>query len=339
LNPRARTPCRTVRQAAAVAGALACASLLGFAATADAQAQTFPSKPVRLVTGHVPGGQSDRLARLIGPKLAGLWGQPVLVENRVGAAGTISAALVAKAPADGYTLLICSSTNLAFAAVLNKDLGYDPLRDFSLIRRIGSVPTVLAVASWVPAASITELVNYARDHPGRLTAGSSGKGSSSSFALELLKAAAGIDILEIPYGGLAPAVMGVLSGQIDLVFAELGLVKPHVASGAMRIIAAVGSKRYAAAPDVPTIEEQGLRGVTVDSWLGLAAPARTPPEIMARLTGALTQVAQMADVRQQLLELGYDPIDDTPELFAAAVRADIEKYSIIARRMGIAVAD
>jgi tripartite-type tricarboxylate transporter receptor subunit TctC len=318
---------------------LLASAFLSVVAIADALAQTFPAKPVRLITGHAPGGQSDRLARLIGPKLAGLWGQPVVVESRVGAAGTISAALVAKAPADGYTLLMCSSSNLAFAAVLNKDLGYDPLRDFSMIGRIASVPTVLVVASWVPASSITELVTYARAHPGRLTAGSSGKGSSSGFALELLKAAAGIDILEIPYSGLAPAVMAVLSGQIDMVFAELSLVRPHVASGAMRIIAAVGSRRYAAAPEVPTIEEQGLGGVIVDSWLGVVAPARTPPEITARLAGALTQVVRMPDVRQQLLEQGFDPIDDTQERFAAAVRADIEKYSIVARRMGIAVAD
>jgi tripartite-type tricarboxylate transporter receptor subunit TctC len=268
-----------------------------------------------------------------------LWSQPVLVENRAGAAGTISAAKVAKAPPDGYTLLICSSTSLAFAAVVNKDVGYDPLRDFSMIGRIASVPTVLAVGSWVPASSIPELVNYARAHPGRLTSGSSGKGSSSGFALDLLKAAAGIDILEVPYGGLGPAVLGVLSGQIDMVFADLSLVRPHVASGAMRIIAGVGSQRYAAAPGIPTIQEQGLDGVAVDSWLGLVAPARLRPEITAKLTGALTQVLHMPDVRQQLIELGYEPMDDTPELFAAAVRADIEKYSIIARRLGIAVAD
>jgi tripartite-type tricarboxylate transporter receptor subunit TctC len=312
------------------------ASTLWLIATcAGALAQSFPYKPVKLIAGHAPGGPSDTMARIVGPKFAELWGQPVPIENRVGAAGTIAAALVAKAPADGYTLLICSSSSLAFATVLIKDLSYDPVRDFSMIGRIASVPTVLALASRIPAKSVSELVAYARSHPGQLTAGSSGVGSSSGFALEMLNAAAGIDILQVPYGGLAPAVRGVLSGQVDMVFAEISLVKPHVESGAMRIIAAAGNRRYLVAPEVPTLQEQGFDDVAVDTWLGIVAPAGTPSEISARLTAGLTQVLRMPEVRQRLVELGYDPVEDTPELFAAAVRADIEKYSIVARRMRI----
>src|SRR5438309_4371946 len=188
------------------------------AAGGDALAQPFPYRPLRLVGGYALGGHGDTIARIIGPKLSELWGQPVLIENRIGAAGTIAAAFVAKAPADGHTLLMVS--NLALAAVMIADLPYDPVRDFTMVGRIATVSTVLAVGSWVPAKTAAELVAYAKARPGQLTGASSGNGSSSGFALEMFKAAAGIDILHVPYNGMAPAVWALRSGQVGMVFAE-----------------------------------------------------------------------------------------------------------------------
>ena len=315
--------------AAALIGLLMCGSSVAWA-------QAFPSKPVRLIVGHAPGGQADTVARILAPRLAELWGQPVLIENRVGAAGTIAAAYVAKAPADGHTFLICTSTNLAVSAVLIKDLPYDPVRDFAMIGRVATIPAVLAVSARVPATTVSELVAYAQSHPGRLTAGSSGKGSSSGFALEMFKSTTGIDILQVPYGGLAPAVNGLLSGQVDMVFAEIGMIRQHAAAGTVRILAAAGSRRYSIAPDVPTLQELGIVDVNVDTWLGVVAPGRTPADTRARIAASLAQVMSMRDVQERMIEVGFEPMQDTPERFAQSVRDEIEKYSVVARRLGIA---
>jgi len=301
----------------------------------SALAQTFPNKPIKLVSGHAAGGISDTCARIIAPKLAELWGQPVVVETRAGAAGAIAAALVAKAPADGHTLLINTSSAIALLAVASTDFPFDPIRDFALVGRMANVPTVLAIRASIPATNVAAFVEYAKARPGQLTGGSSGNGSSSGFALEMLNAAAGLDILQVPYGGTAPAVMGLLSGQVDMVFAELSLVQPHVKSGAMRVLAPTGSRRLMALPDLPTIREQGLDGVAVDSFIGIAAPAGLPPATLAKLADGLTQVMRMPEVRQKFLQLGYDPVEDTPERYAAALREDVEKFALIARRIGM----
>lgn len=337
MSPDSRSPSASARLEVAAPAALLVALIVGIVAAGcgSALAQTFPSRPIKLIAGHAPGGPADTCGRIIAPKLAELLGQPVVVEYRVGAAGTIAAAYVSKAPADGHTLLISTSSSLAIAAVTVTDLPYDPARDLTMIGRLASVPIVLAVRSSIPARNFAEFVAHAKARPGRLNAGSSGKGSSSGFALEMLKAAAGIDILEVPYGGAAPAVMALVSGQVDMVFAEYSLIDPHVKSGALRFVAAAGSRRLLAAPDLPTIREQGLPGVAVDSFIGIVAPAGMPSDTVARLTSALNQVVRMPDVQQRLLALGYDPVDDTPALFAAALREEIANFSVIARRMGM----
>ena len=320
-------------QAWAALGAL----IIGIAAAGcgSVLAQTLPNRPVRLIAGHGPGGQADLIARIIAPKLAELWGEPVIVENRVGAAGTIAAAFVARANPDGHTLLILSSTSLVFTALTVKDLSYDPTRDLTMVGRVASIPTVLAVRSSVPAKNLPELVALARKRPGQLSAGSSGIGSSSGFALEMLKGAAGIDILAVPYGGAGQVLTGILSGQVDMVFAPFGLVDPHVKTGALRLIATTGSERISAAPDLATIREQGFDRVTVDSYIGIAAPGGISAETLARLSDGLSQALRMPDVRQRLLDLGFDPVEDTPARYAAALREDLEKYSVIVERMGL----
>jgi tripartite-type tricarboxylate transporter receptor subunit TctC len=295
-------------------------------------AQPFPHKVVKLIVGHGAGGQSDTIARIVAPKLAEHWKQPVVIENRIGAAGMIAASHVAHAPTDGYTLLLCSSSNLAIAASVVK-IAFDPMREFAMIGRIATIPTVLAVSSKIPAASVAELVEYARTRPGQLTAGSSGNGSSSGFLLEMLKSAAGVDILQVPYNGLAPAVIGLIGGQIDMVFADRSLIGQHAKTGTVRVIAAAGSTRLLAAPELPTLQEQGLDGVSIDSSIGLVAPSGTPSEIVTKIADDLESILRQPEVRRQLMELGFDPIDDTPAQFTRTLRDDIRRFSAVAARM------
>lgn len=301
----------------------------------DARAEPFPHKTVRLIAGHPPGGQADVIARIVGPKLAEILAQTVVNENRAGAAGMIAMAMVAKAPPDGHTLLICSSANLALARVMVSDLPYDPTRDFAMIARVASIPTVLAVGNWIPATTALELVEYARARPGQLTAGSSGNGSSSGFSLEMLKAAAGIDVLQVPYSGLAPAVKALLSRQVDMVFADFALVSLHAKNGTLRLVGTPASRRLAVAPDLPTLEEQGLHGVVIDVWVGIVAPAAIPRETLVKLTSALGEVMRMPDVRQRLMDVGFEPLEDTPAQFTASVQTDIQRFSAIAERLRI----
>jgi tripartite-type tricarboxylate transporter receptor subunit TctC len=303
------------------------------------RAAASPNKPLKLLCGHPPGGQSDAVARLIAPKLSEVLGQSVVIENRSGAAGTIAAMQVAKAAPDGHTLLICSSTSLALARIMVADLPYDPVRDFAMIARLASIPTVLAIGNWIPATTAPELVAYARARPGELTAGSSGNGSSSGFSLELLKAATGVDILQVPYGGLAPAVTALLSRQVDMAFAEFTLVSAHAKSGKLRLLGTPATSRFAAAPELLTLREQGLQDVVLDAWTGVVAPAGLPGETLANLANALSEVVRMPDLRQRLLDAGFEAIEDTPAQFAASVKADIRRFAAVAARLGIGPAN
>ena len=299
----------------------------------------FPTKPVRLLVGHPPGGQSDMVARMIAPKLGEVLGQSVVIENRSGAAGTIAAREVAKAAPDGHTLLVCSSTGLALARVMVADLPYDPIRDFAPVARLASIPTALAVGHWIPATNAPDLVEYARARPGLLTAGSSGNGSTSGFALELLKAATGIDILQVPYGGLAPAVNALLSRHVDMAFAEFTIVGAHARTGTLRLLGTPASARFAAAPELPTLREQGLPDVVIDAWTGLVAPAGVSGETLAHIGNALSEVMRTADVRERLRDGGFEPLEDTPVQFAASVRADFRRFAAVAARLGIGPAN
>jgi tripartite-type tricarboxylate transporter receptor subunit TctC len=309
--------------------AIACAWL------SSVRAQTPADKPVRLICGHPPGGQADVVARIISPRLGELLEQTIVNEYRPGAAGTIAATQVARSPPDGRTLLACSSGNLALARVMTADLAYDPLRDFSLLARIALVPTVLAVGSWLPVTTVAELIDYAKSHPGKLAAGSSGNGSTSGFSLEMLKATSGADILQVPYGGLAPAVTGLLSHQVDLVFADYALIAPHAKAGSVRLLATPASRRLAALPELPTLREQGLAAFAIDAWVGIVAPAGLPPDVFARLTRALHGVAQTRAICQRLQETGFEPLDDTPAQFREAIVDDVARFSAVARKLGI----
>jgi tripartite-type tricarboxylate transporter receptor subunit TctC len=300
-----------------------------------ARTQTYPSRPIRILVGQQPGTPSDIIARLVAEKLTGLWTQSVVVENQPGASGTIGAELASKAPANGYTLLVASHSNLVLAKVAGNNLRYDPVLDFAPIGRVAYVPFVLAVNQKVPANSISELVALAKAHPGQLSYATAGSGTMSQLGIELLKAATGVDLLAVHYRGASSALVDVIAGRVDMMLVDYAILAPHVRSGALRVLGSGGRLRATAAPDVPTIAEQGIPGFAVNTWYGLVAPAKTPPEILLQLTEALSEIRRMPDVRTRLDQLGYDPIEDSPAQFRVLIGSEIEKYSELVRRAGL----
>jgi tripartite-type tricarboxylate transporter receptor subunit TctC len=298
-------------------------------------AQSFPARPLRMVVPFAPGGPNDILGRLVGQKLHERWGQPVVVENRGGAGGTVGLAAAAKLPGDGYHLAMGGSSNMAVAPSLYKKLAYDSLKDFTPIALVAHVPYGLGVNPVVPAKTVKELVAIARRKPGYLSYASSGAGSMSSLAAELLKAVSGADILHVPYKGTMPALTEVASGQVDLMLADLSLIQRFAESGKLRVIAVTGSKRAPAAPGVPTVSESGLKGYVIEPWFGVVAPAGVPQDIVSRLNGTIVESLKAADVAQRLAALGYEPIGGTADEFARTIREDIAKYAEVVKRAGI----
>ncbi|HET7031735.1 MAG TPA: tripartite tricarboxylate transporter substrate binding protein [Casimicrobiaceae bacterium] len=297
-------------------------------------AQTYPERPVRIIASTAAGGQSDRLARLVAEALERGWGQPVVVEARAGADGMIAAEYVARAPADGYTLLVGGQSNLALVAAQGRPIRYDPIVDFATIGRIARVPLVLAVSIRIPATTVTGLVSIAKAQPGTLSYASTGM--QSRLAAELFKASEGLAIVEVPYKGLPAALADLLSARIDLGFFDASAVVQHADAGSLRLLAAAGSRRSAAAPNVPTLEELGVRGIRVEPWYGLVAPAKTPPAVLAKLRSTLADLRRTPTFQQQLQQLGYEPFDDTPEQFATEIASDIERYTSVLKAVNLA---
>jgi tripartite-type tricarboxylate transporter receptor subunit TctC len=302
-----------------------------------AQAQQYPSKPIRMIVPFSPGGPNDIIGRTVGQKLSEAWGQPIIVENRGGAGGTIGVDAGAKSPPDGYTIIMGGSSNLAVAPSLYSKLPYDPVADLAPISNVAFVPYVVTVNPRVPAKTMKELAAIGRSRPGFLSYGSSGAGSMSSLAAELINSLGGAKMVHIPYKGTAPAVTGMVSGEIDLMVADLSAVAGHAKAGKLRMIAAAGSKRAAAAPELPTVAESGLKGYAVDAWFGLVAPAKTPADITAKLSSAVVAAVKSSDVRGRFEQLGYDPIGNTATEFAQQIRADIAKFAKIIKSAGIKI--
>jgi len=298
---------------------------------ASALADAFPSRPVKIIVGQGAGTTSDILARLVATKLGASWSEPVVIEGHTGAAGTIAATLVAKATPDGYTLLLASSTNLGTAALSVERPQYDPIRDFAPIGRIARVPWALGINAKVPVKTLQELIAYAKANPDRLTGGSTGPGSAASFGIDMLSRKAGIDILNVPYRASALAIQAVVAGEVDLIFTDLALLEPHVKAGTIRLLAAASAKRLRDYPDLPTLGEQGIGGIVIEPWYGLVAPAGTPPAVVSALSDALTRALRSADIRAQILGFGYEAIEETPAEFAAAIAADIARFSGVER--------
>jgi tripartite-type tricarboxylate transporter receptor subunit TctC len=292
-------------------------------------AQGLPAKTIRLVVAFPPGGQSDLIARLVAQTLGPLLGVSMVVENRSGAGGAIGVEFAARAPADGSTLLLGSASNLTIAPVLDSGLRYDPLRDFAPIGRVARLPLVLLVRAELPVMNVQQLVLYARKHPGTLTYASGA--ALVQFAIESLKTAADVDILQVPYGGTAPALHEVLAGRIDLLLADVGAIVPYASSGTVRVIANAGQARAHAFPDVPTMIEQGFDFV-FESWQGLLAPSATPAESIARIQDALQRALGSSEFRKALERVGAEPIDESPAAFAPLLRDELERYRRVGRR-------
>ncbi len=305
------------------------------AGAASAHAQTYPTKPLRMVVPFAPGGPNDILARLISQKLTEAWGQTVIVDNRGGAGGTVGLEAASRLPGDGYALAMGASSNLAVAPSLYAKLPYDSIKDFTPIINVAIVPYALAVNPTVPAKNVKELITIAGKKPGYLSYGSSGMGSMSSLAAEMLKSMSKTDMVHVPYKGTAPALIDVVSGQIDLMLADLAVIQPHASTGRLRVIGVTGSKRSGAAKDIPTIAESGLPGYELSPWFGVVAPAGVPKEIVSRLNAVIGDSLKSADMLQRLGVLGYEPLGGTPEQFAATIKTDIGKYAKIVKDAGI----
>ena len=315
--------------------ALACAAALPIA-DAAAQAAAYPSKPIRIIVPFAAGvGPNDNLARLVGQKLNEMWGQPAVIDNRGGAGGTIGIEAGAKSAPDGHTLVMGATSTLTVAPHIYPKLAYDPLRDVAPIINIATVPYVLIVNPNVPVKSVKELVALARAKKGFLNYGSSGAGSMSHLAAELLKSATGTDIVHVAYKATPLAQIDVLSGQIDMMFNNLAGAEPHEKAGRLRVLALANSKRSAVAPHLPTVAEAGIKGFGVDPWYGIVAPGATPKDIVAKLNGAITTMLNSADVKQQFEKLGYQAIGGTPADFSATIRKDIERFGRVIKNAGI----
>jgi tripartite-type tricarboxylate transporter receptor subunit TctC len=299
-----------------------------------AQAQGYPSRPVRLVVPFAAGGSTDIIARTIGQKLNEAWGQPVVVDNRPGGSTVIGTDAVAKAPPDGYTLLITPAPFTIVPSLMAK-LPYDPARDFEPVTLINTTPLVVVVHPGVPAKSIKELVSLAKRKPGALNYGSSGSGGSNHLAGELFNAMAGVKMVHIPYKGNAPALADLVGGHVDVVFNGLTSAMPLIKSGRLRALAVTSLKRSAALAGMPTLDELGLKGFQAVAWNGLTAPARTPKEIVARLNADVLKVVRSPELSERLKTEGSDPVGNSPEQYAAFLREEIAKWRKVIQYAGI----
>jgi tripartite-type tricarboxylate transporter receptor subunit TctC len=304
--------------------------------SAYAQAGGYPSKSIRIIVPFAPGpGPNDFLARLIGQKLTELWNQPVVVDNRGGAGGTIGVEMGAKSPPDGYTLTMGAASTLAVAPSLYPKLGYDPLRDFTPIAALASVPYALIVNPNVPVKNVKELVAIAQARKSFLNYGSSGVGSMSHLAAELFKAASAIDIVHVAYKGTPLAMTDVITGQIDMMFNNLAAVTPHEKAGKLRVLALANGRRSAAAPQLPTMAESGVKGYAVEPWYGIVAPARTPKDIVSKLNTTIVNFLKTPEAMQTFRQMGYELIGSTPEEFAAMIRTNIDSFARVIAKAGI----
>ena len=303
-------------------------------ATSTSPGQAYPARPVRVLVGFPPGAGVDIMTRLVMPRLAAALGQPFIVDNRPGAAGNIAAELAAKTPSDGYSLLSASAP-IVMSQTLYRKLGFNVERDFEPVGLMASAPFILVVHPSLPAKSVKEFIALAKSRPGQLAFASTGSGSTPHLSMEMLKAQAGINLVHIPYKGTPQAVVDLLSGQVQAMFANTLSVLPQVKAGRLRALAISSAKRSAAVPALPTVAESGMPGYESGTWFGLFAPAGTPREIVGRLNTELVRVMTSADVKAKLLDQGADPVTGTPEQFRAFVKNELEKWSKVVKIVGI----
>ena len=305
-------------------------------AASQALAQTYPTRPVRVLVGFAPGGPNDIIARAYSARLAESLSQPFVVENRTGAAGNLAAEAVARAAPDGYTLMLGSTGTNAVNPSLYTGLPFDPVRDLAPVSVVATSPSALAVHPKVAAQSVRELIALARAQPGKLTYASAGSGSSQHLSAELFKQAAGVDIVHVPYKGAAPGITDLLAGQVDMSFAPVANVVPYAKSGKLRLLAVTGASRSEFAPGVPTVAESGLPGFDVITWYAVFATAGTPAGVVDRLNAELRKIAQSRQLKEQLAALGIDASASATPAEARAYRdAEVERWGKLVRALGV----
>ena len=288
-------------------------------------AQPYPTKPIKLVVTFAAGGGADFVARVVAAKLSESLGQQVVVENRAGAGGAIGADFVAKSAPDGYTLLLGAAGTLTILPNL-QSVTFDSVKDFEPIGLLGSSPFVLAVSPTVSANSVAELTALAKPNPGKLNFGSSGNGGAPHLAGELYKSMTGIDIVHVPYKGLAPAITDVLGGQLQILFADVGLIAPHLKAGKIKALAVTGKERSSVLPELPTMIEAGVPGYQAGTWYGILAPAGTPSAIVARLNAELLKIIAMPEIKTQFAVQGIEPVGGRPDQFGTLIRDDTARW-------------
>jgi len=311
-------------------------SILALIFAATASAQSFPTKPIKIVVPFPAGGTVDFFARVISTKLSEALGQSVLVENRAGAGGNIAAEAVAKAAPDGYTLLMGSEI-IAINTSLHSKIGYDPVKDLAPITLVGTVPNILIVHPSLPVNSVNDLIALAKKTPGKISFASTGQGTSTHLSSELFKLMANVDMLHIPYKGGPPAIADLISGQVNMMFINMPTGITHVRSGKAKIIAVSSIKRVSQLPDVPTVDQAGVKGFETSAWSGLYAPAGTPVDIINRLNAEVVKILKQPSVREQLMAQGAEPVGDSPEEFSRFTLAEISKWAKIIKISGAKV--
>lgn len=299
-------------------------------------AANYPSKPIRYIVGYTPGGTADMLARAVGQKLTEVWGQQVIVENRPGAGTNIGTEIAAKSPPDGYTLFMPTVAN-AINPTLYPKLNYDPLKDFAYITNYAKVPGILVVHPSVPAKNARELIALAKARPNELRHGSTGIGSPHHLAGEIFKTMAGVKMIHVPYKGATPAISDIVAGHIEVYFGAMVSTLPHARSGRLRALAVTSLKRVAAAPDIATLDEQGLKGFETGSWFGMAVPTGTSRDIINKLHAETVRAIAAPELRNRMSAEGAEFVGDTPEQFTAFFRSELVKWGKAVRESGARV--
>jgi tripartite-type tricarboxylate transporter receptor subunit TctC len=306
-------------------------------AAMSASAQGYPSRPLKLIVPFTPAGATDVLARLVGDELGRRLGQPVVIENRAGAGGNIGARLAAKAPPDGYTLLMAPTSIYSIAMTLYREPGFDLTRDFATVSLVANAPHVLVAHPSLQATNLKQVIALARANPGGLSIASQGTGTVSHLEAEILQDMAGVTLVHVPYKGSAPALVDVMGGQVQLMFDSIASALPQIRAGKLVAVAVASDHRASLLPDVPTVAESGLPGYRAESWLSILVPARTPQPLIDRLNRELVALLGDARVRQQLVERGFEPQSSSPAQLSARIRADLASWGQVVRAARVSV--
>ena len=320
-----------------VARSICVTALAAMMPAAHAVAQAYPTKPIRLVVPFGAGSNSDILARMVGVRLAEAWKQQVVVDNRPGAGGNIGTDLVAKAPPDGYTIVLGAASVLAINQSLYSTMPYDSATAFAPITNMVKVTNVLVVSPALPVKSVQELIAYGKSNPGKLTFASAGAGGSQHLSGELFKSMAGIDMVHVAYKSGPLAHIDIISGQVQLMFDGMPTAMPQIKAGKLRPLAVTTARRSAQLPELPTVAEAGLPGYEAVGWFGFAAPAGTPREIVGKLNREIVRILNLPEVRERLIGLGAEPVGDSPEQFAQFIKAEAAKWGKLVRALGLKI--